>query len=136
MRNLCSLVIDTSQYGPVLISVVMSKLPEDMKFQISWSMPLSHEWDVSELLAASLKEIKSREMCSFMNCLRKDNKYRGSCEPDNFTGAAFVSGSNQSGQSFTIKCTYCRKSDLILDHEKPFLEQSLNVLFDYMGTIK
>ena len=125
MRNLCSLVIDTSQYGPVLISVVMSKLPED-----------SHEWDVSELLAASLKEIKSREMCSFMNCLRKDNKYRGSCEPDNFTGAAFVSGSNQSGQSFTIKCTYCRKSDLILDHEKPFLEQSLNVLFAYMGTIK
>ena len=49
-------------------------------------------------------------MCSFMNYSRKDNKYRGSREPDNFTGAAFFSRSNQSGQWFTIKCTYSRKN--------------------------
>ena len=83
VRNLCSLDIDTSQYGPVLISIVMSKLYEDCKLQISRSMRISHEWDVDELLAALLKEIESREMCSFMNYSRKDNKYRGSREPDN-----------------------------------------------------
>ena len=37
-----------------------------------------------------------------MNYLRKDNKYRGSCESDNFKGAALFSGSNQSGQPFTV----------------------------------
>ena len=110
MRNLCSLDIDTSQYDPVLISIVISKLPEDIKLQISLSMPISREWDLDELLAALLKEIESREMCSFMNYLRKDDKYRESHEPDNFTGAALFSGSNRSGQPFTIKCTYCRKN--------------------------
>ena len=46
--NLCSLEIDISHYDPVLISFVMSKLPEDIKLQISWPMPLSREWDVDE----------------------------------------------------------------------------------------
>ena len=73
-------------------------------------MPTSHEWDVDKLFAAFLKEIESREMSPFMNYLRKDNKYRGSREADNFTGASPFCGSNQSGQSFTIKWTYCRKN--------------------------
>ena len=45
-----------------------------------------------------------------MNYSRKDNKYSGSREPDNFTAAALFSGtgnSNQSGQRFTIKYSYC-----------------------------
>ena len=90
---------------------------------------------MEELLAALLKEIESREMCSFMNYSRKDNKYREFREPDNFTGAALFSGSNRSGLPFTIKCAYCQKNhkshecNLIMDprYERPFLEQSLNV---------
>ena len=73
-------------------------------------MPISHERDVDKLFVAFLKEIQSREMSSFMNYLRKDNKYRGPREADNFAGAAPFCVSNQSGPSFTIKCTYCRKS--------------------------
>ena len=95
VRNLCSLDINTSLYGRVLISNIMSKLPEDIKLQISLSMPISREWDLDELLAALLREIESREMCSFMNYSRKDNIYRESREPDNFTGAALFSGSNR-----------------------------------------
>ena len=83
--NLRSLDIGTSQYGPVLISILMSKVSEDVNLQISRSMSISREWDDNELLAASLKKIESREMCYFMNYSRKDNKYRGSREPDNFT---------------------------------------------------
>ena len=70
VRNLCYLDIDTSQHGPVLISIVMSKLREDIKLQISRSMPISREWDVDELLAALPKETKSRQMCSFMRIKR------------------------------------------------------------------
>ena len=72
-------------------------------------MPITRESDVDELLAALLEEIESREMCSFMNYSRK-NKYRGSRETDNFTGAALSSGSNQSEHTFTIKYTCCRKN--------------------------
>ena len=43
--------IGTSQYDPVLISIVKLKLPEDIKLQISRSTPISREWDVDELLA-------------------------------------------------------------------------------------
>ena len=49
MQNLCPIDFDTSQYGPVLISIVISKLPEDITLQISWSMPVSRDWDVDEL---------------------------------------------------------------------------------------
>ena len=72
----------------------MSKLSEDIRLQISRSMPISREWDVTELLAALLKEIESREMCSFMNYSRKENEFRRAHEPDYFTGAALFSGSN------------------------------------------
>ena len=68
VENLCSLDIDTSQCSPVLISILKSKLSEDINLQISWSMSISREWDDNELLAA-----------------KKDNKHRGSRKPDNFT---------------------------------------------------
>ena len=35
VRNLTSLAVETSQYGPVLVSVIMAKLPEDIRFFIS-----------------------------------------------------------------------------------------------------
>ena len=68
VENLRPLDIDTSQYGPVLISISMSKLSEDINLQISRSMSISRKWDDNELLAA-----------------KKDNKCRGSRELNNFT---------------------------------------------------
>ena len=62
MGNLRVLDIDTSQYGTVLISIVMLKLLEDIKLQISLPMPISRAYDVDELLAALLKDIEFREM--------------------------------------------------------------------------
>ena len=110
MNNLHLLDINTFQCGPVLISIVISKLLANCKLQISVSMNISREWDVDELLAALLQEIESREIYSFINYLRKGNKYRGSREPNNFTGATLFIVSNESGQPFTIKCFYCRKT--------------------------
>ena len=43
VRNLNSLKIDTKQYGPVLVSVVMSKVPEEIKLVISRAMPENNE---------------------------------------------------------------------------------------------
>ena len=63
MRNLRSLDIETFHYGVVLISIVMSKRPEDIKLQISRSEPIIREWNVDEPLAALLKEIEPTEIC-------------------------------------------------------------------------
>ena len=49
VRNLSSLKIETSQYGPVLVSIVMSKLPTEIKLIISRSMPLNEGGDVDVL---------------------------------------------------------------------------------------
>ena len=41
VRNLKCLDIDTKQYGPVLVSITMSKLPNEIKLIISQSMPIN-----------------------------------------------------------------------------------------------
>ena len=72
VRNLSSLEIETSQYGPVLVSIVMSKLPTEIKLIISRSMPLNEGWDVDVLLRNLKQEIESREMCSRMSSCNTD----------------------------------------------------------------
>ena len=64
VRNLHTLEIETDQYGPLLVSIVMSKLPSDIKLHVSREMPLNEGWDVTLLLHNLKKEIESREMCS------------------------------------------------------------------------
>ena len=67
VRNLNSLNIDTKQYGPVLVSVVMSKVPEQIRLIISRAMPENNEWDVDRLLEILKQEIESRERCTYMS---------------------------------------------------------------------
>ena len=65
-RNLQSLNVDKDQYGPVLISIIMSKIPQEIKLQISRAMPTNDKWCVDELLREARQEIESREICSYM----------------------------------------------------------------------
>ena len=70
-RNLKSLVIDTSQYGLVLISIVINQLPETTRLHITYSIAVLEEWNVDDLLEVLQKEINSRELCSYMWTLKK-----------------------------------------------------------------
>ena len=56
VRNLKYLDIDTTQYGPVLIPIVMNKLPETIRPDITRSMFESQEWDVDALLEVLRKK--------------------------------------------------------------------------------
>ena len=67
VRNLKSLKVDIGQYGPILISIIMNKLPTEIKLQISSIMPATEEWGVTNLLEVLLQEINSREICSCMS---------------------------------------------------------------------
>ena len=111
IRNLNSLEIDTKQYGPVLVSIVMSKLPNEIKLFISRSMPLTEEWDVDVLLINLKQEIESREMCLRMSASNSNNSSNfyenknDQIEEEQFTGSTLYSGSKTIG----ISCSYCRR---------------------------
>ena len=110
VRNLKSLDIDTKQYGPVLISIVMNKLLETIRLDITRSMSESQEWDVDALLEVLRKEINSRELCSYMSNLKSGDKPDRTSK-DNFSAAALFSG-NSGGAKFNpdnITCTFCKQ---------------------------
>ena len=67
VRNLKSLEDNIGQYGPVLISIIINKLPAKIKLQISRIMQATEEWDVTNLLGVLLQEINSRKLCSYMS---------------------------------------------------------------------
>ena len=67
VRNLKSMKLDIRQYGPVLNSIIMNKLPTEIKLQISRIMPATEKWNVVNLLEVLLQEINSRELCSYMS---------------------------------------------------------------------
>ena len=56
VRNLKYLDIDITQYGSVLISIVIIKLPETIRPDITRSMSESQEWDVDALLEVLRKK--------------------------------------------------------------------------------
>ena len=110
VRNLSSLEIETSQYGPVLVSIVMSKLPNEIKLHISRSMPLNEGWDVDTLLQNLKQEIESREMCSRMSACNTNNPSTSEESIDylpdeQFTGSTLYSG----GRKDDISCRYFRR---------------------------
>lgn len=56
MRALLSLNKPTESYGSLLTSVVLSKIPSDIKTHVAHDQHNS-EWAIDELLASILKEI-------------------------------------------------------------------------------
>ena len=55
-RNLQLFDICAQNYGPVLISIILSKLPSEIKLEISRQMPQG-KWDIKELMKVMKKEI-------------------------------------------------------------------------------
>ena len=110
VRNLNSLQIDTNQHGPVLISVVMSKVPEQIKLVISRTMPENDEWDVDRLLDTLKQEIESRERCRYMSNVTSPKEERGrrtkSPPDDEFTAASLATDAKKE---YSVSCIYCRR---------------------------
>ena len=61
-RNLRPHDIDPNHYGPILISVIMKKLPEEFRLELSRQMPVG-KWDLAKLLEVFSKELASRVRC-------------------------------------------------------------------------
>ena len=62
IRNLGQFGVQTQNYGPVLISIISSKLPQDVNLEISRQMP-DGAWTIDTLFGALKKEVIARERC-------------------------------------------------------------------------
>ena len=111
-RNLKSLSVNTDKYGPVLVSIVMSKLPSEIKLVISREMSISDEWIVDELMEALKREIESREMCLLMSSMSQNKRQESREKHDYFENDEdqFTSSNLYAGNEKLISCTYCRKN--------------------------
>ena len=115
VRNLGSLNIEKQQYGPVLISIVMAKLPEEVRLVISRVMPMNEEWSTDGFLEVLKKEVESREICYHIKGKRKvglasEIKRKSDNEDqereEEFTGSTLLN----TFERRKISCTYCRRN--------------------------
>ena len=61
IRGLESLGVKTESYGQLLIPIIMSKLPSEIRLQVSRATE-KEVWEIQELLDLIQKEIEAREM--------------------------------------------------------------------------
>ena len=76
-RNLRSYYIDSNHYSPILILVVMKKLPEKFRLELSRQMPVG-KWDLAKLLEVFSKELASRERCESIKSSELSSQIIGS----------------------------------------------------------
>ena len=110
VRGLKNLDITSSNYGPILVSIVMSKLPDDIKLIVSRSMSSATkeetegEWKIDELMKAFKQEIESREMCNFVSNTSNAKYNKETNSSDGFTASSLVT--NTTEDSPHIICGY------------------------------
>ena len=62
VRSLKSLGIDFAQYGTLLIPMVMTKIPEEIRLQITKKVG-KENWELDQVLANLKIELEAREAC-------------------------------------------------------------------------
>ena len=107
-RNLRPHNIDSNHYGPILISVIMKKLPEEFRLELSRQMPVG-KWDLAKLLEVFSKELASRERCQSIKSSETSSQNIGS-QGLNSGSILHVASENHNRNPPKITCTYCRKN--------------------------
>ena len=100
IRGLQSLSVDESTFGSLLIPILLAKLPEDIKLQVT-RLISSEIWDLRELLQLLSKEIEAREKCAFSTNRDKVSGQSGKPFAVDYTTSFFVSKTQEKG------CVFC-----------------------------
>lgn len=101
MRGLRSLGINAESYGQLLSSILMNKLPPEMRLIISRELG-GGKWNVEEMMRIINREVDARERSTTGEQQRKQSHI--DCPP---TSSTFLNNSEQSSQ-----CVYCGRSHL------------------------
>ena len=100
IRGLQSLSVDESTFGSLLIPILLGKLPEDIKLQVT-RLISSEIWDLREVLQLLSKEIEAREKCAFSTNRDRVPGQSGKPFAGDYTTSSFVSKTQEKG------CVFC-----------------------------
>ena len=108
VRSLEALGIDSQQYGSLLIPIIMSKLPQQIRVQIARTTT-QEVWKISELLEVIKKEVDAREISE---SVKVDNstaseRFKFSTRSFTPTASALVASMNSSTRNNQFQCVYC-----------------------------
>ena len=104
VRGLEALGVNSSQYGSLLIPVIMSKLPQDVRLQIARNTA-QDVWEMSELLSVIRKEVEAREISDGIKVTPEKTKMAPH-KPQTYGSAAALVANGQSPVN-KIQCVYC-----------------------------
>ncbi|XP_078374406.1 uncharacterized protein LOC144657946 [Oculina patagonica] len=113
-RGLASLGVSSKEYGSLLIPVIMSKLPSEIRIEIARKSS-DDVWKIEELLEIIKKELEAREASEEIKAsdftrkptLPNHTPYK---IPGTPTSSTFLSNQgSQGGGKFTIRCAYCEE---------------------------
>ena len=115
VRGLQALNVPTSAYGSLLVPVLLSKIPEDVRLLIGREIK-DQRWELNRLIDLFREEVENRERCAGIQAALPSNKVPEGKKPANFaaeqrkhpsTAAALFT--SQKPSSTSTKCTYCKQ---------------------------
>ena len=109
VRGLASLGISSEQYGSLLIPIIMSKLPSDIRLQIA-RKATKEVWNIDDLLKTINFEIEAREASEGTRSSGNvPTKPQGNTIRNNNTPTinAMLAKHDNNTNSFKIQCVYC-----------------------------
>ena len=99
IRSFKNLGYESDRYGPLLIPIITSKLPQELNLFISRQFECSEGWEIDQVLNILKTEITAREKTSVVS---KENEIH-----DNNLNP--ISGASLTNPSSFMKCLFCDK---------------------------
>ena len=104
-RGLASLGVSPEQYGSLLIPIIMSKLPNEIRLQVARNST-DEVWKIEELLLTIKKEVEARETSEQVKTSENDRKPSTGKPPIPTASALFA---KQNGGKNIPRCVYCKE---------------------------
>ena len=103
VRSLKSLGVSAESYGSLLSSVLMSKLPSELRLIASRKFGDSESWDFTELLGVIEEEVQARERSTTRANSEPTRGTETRRPKEHPTGAALFT------ETTTLKCCFCER---------------------------
>lgn len=101
VRSLLTVGISSEHYGPLLIPIVLEKLPKDIQLELSKKLG-TNNWKIEEFMKKLKEEITARENCAFIR--NNGNNNFNDSRNRHFTTDSFITGSR------VLKCSFCKQN--------------------------
>ena len=102
IRGLASMRVKSEQYGSLLIPIIMTKLPQDLRLRVARETD-KEVWEIDELMALIKKEVEAREATEFVKLHQPKNPVGPRSSLPSMPTAATLVTSGSSG------CVYCKE---------------------------